>query len=243
MVEEKYQREKEKAKAAVQNVAAVSLTADMWTSINMDAYLAVTCHYLDRNTCLHSALLGAVKFPQAHTAENLAGVMTSLMEEWGITSKITCLVTDGAPNMIACGRDLRLRHAICIAHILNLTVKKALDLTPVLSSIRAKARKLVGYFRSSTTAKVSSLMLFSHLLMYYLFYISACHNNMIYLFVFKGETCSCSGADGETQTKTASGGRNQVEQHISHAPATGGAQGACGGSFGKFRNRHPWGNI
>lgn len=52
MVEEKYRREKEKAKAAVQNVAAVSLTADMWTSINMDAYLAVTCHYIDRNTCL-----------------------------------------------------------------------------------------------------------------------------------------------------------------------------------------------
>ncbi|KAI7793204.1 hypothetical protein IRJ41_008117 [Triplophysa rosa] len=30
---------------------------------------------------------------------------------------------------------------------------KALDQTPVLSDIRAKARRLVGYFRSSTTAK------------------------------------------------------------------------------------------
>lgn len=185
MVEEKYQRDKEKAKAVIQNVAAVSLTADMWTSISMDAYLAVTCHYIDGTTCLQSSLLGAVKFPQAHTADNIASVMKSIMEEWGITSKITCLVTDGASNMIACGRDLRLRHAICIAHILNLNVKKALELTPVLSSIRSKARKLVGYFRSSTTAKVSLLFLFSPTFMYYLFHICACHNNTVYFFVFR----------------------------------------------------------
>ncbi|TWW53204.1 hypothetical protein D4764_0229450 [Takifugu flavidus] len=44
MVERRYVEEKEKAKAALQNVDSVSLTADMWTSINMDAYLAVTCH-------------------------------------------------------------------------------------------------------------------------------------------------------------------------------------------------------
>ncbi|KAK0137855.1 Zinc finger BED domain-containing protein 1 [Merluccius polli] len=55
--------------------------------------------------------------------------------------------------MIACGKALRLRHAICVAHTLNLIVKKSLDLTPVLSAIRTKARRLVGYFRSSTTAK------------------------------------------------------------------------------------------
>ncbi|KAG7524007.1 zinc finger BED domain-containing protein 4-like [Solea senegalensis] len=29
-----------------EKVAAVSLTSDMWTSINMDAYLAVTCHFV-----------------------------------------------------------------------------------------------------------------------------------------------------------------------------------------------------
>ncbi|XP_076866846.1 E3 SUMO-protein ligase ZBED1-like isoform X1 [Brachyhypopomus gauderio] len=128
MAEAKYQQEKEKAKAEVLKVPAVSLTADMWTSLNMDAYL---------------------KFPQAHTAENLACVKSSLMEEWGIKSKVTCLVTDGAS---ACGKNLKLRHAVCIAHTLNLVVKKALELTPVLSTIRTKARKLVGYFRSSTTA-------------------------------------------------------------------------------------------
>lgn len=138
----------------------------------MDAYLALTCHYIDSSTTLRSTVLGVVYFPDKHTAANLATVKTSLMDEWGIGAKVTCLVTDGAANMLACGRTLRLRHAICVAHTLNLIVKKCLDLTPVLSAIRTKARKLVGYFRSSTSAKVGSLTIFSYLLMYYLFIIA-----------------------------------------------------------------------
>ncbi|KAK7910500.1 hypothetical protein WMY93_015184 [Mugilogobius chulae] len=149
MVEARYMSEKEKVKAKVEKVAAVSLTSDMWTSINMDAYLAVTCHFVEEKVGLSSVLLGVQEFPQSHTAENIACVKASLMEEWGITNKVTCMVTDGAPNMIACVRELKLRHHLCIAHTLNLIVKK----NPVLSGIRAKARKLVGYFRSSTTAK------------------------------------------------------------------------------------------
>ncbi|XP_034398563.1 zinc finger BED domain-containing protein 1-like [Cyclopterus lumpus] len=46
MVEAKYELAKEKAKAKMETVVAVSLTSDMWTSINMDAYLAVTCHFV-----------------------------------------------------------------------------------------------------------------------------------------------------------------------------------------------------
>ncbi|KAJ0002710.1 hypothetical protein NQD34_007859 [Periophthalmus magnuspinnatus] len=78
---------------------------------------------------------------------------TSLMEDWGIKEKVNCLVTDGAQNMIACGRELQMRHTICIAHSLNLVVKKAIDQTEGLAEIREKARKIVGYFRSSTLAK------------------------------------------------------------------------------------------
>ncbi|XP_034414883.1 zinc finger BED domain-containing protein 1-like isoform X1 [Cyclopterus lumpus] len=37
MVEAKYELAKEKAKAKMETVVAVSLTSDMWTSINMDA--------------------------------------------------------------------------------------------------------------------------------------------------------------------------------------------------------------
>jgi len=45
MVDLKYKEAKEKAREQLQNVQAISLTSDMWTSLHMDAYLAVplTC--------------------------------------------------------------------------------------------------------------------------------------------------------------------------------------------------------
>lgn len=46
MVDERFKATKEKALALVSKAPAVSLTADMWTSMNMDAYLAVTCHFI-----------------------------------------------------------------------------------------------------------------------------------------------------------------------------------------------------
>ena len=157
MVEARYEEMKEKAKASIDKAAAVSLTSDMWTSINTEAYLAVTCHYINDSSTLNTVVLGVQHFPKAHTAANIAEVKTSLMREWDITDKVTCLVTDGAANMGACARELRLKHAICIVHTLNLMVKKALEQTPEISDIRGKSHKIVGYFRSSTTEKVSSV--------------------------------------------------------------------------------------
>lgn len=82
MVEAKYAESKEKAKAEVKQMAGVSLTCDMWTSINMDAYLAATCHFGGNNTCLNSVLLGVVQFPQTRTAEHLARIKASLPQSF-----------------------------------------------------------------------------------------------------------------------------------------------------------------
>ena len=135
MVEQKFQMAKKEAKTRVEEDAAVSLTADMWTSVHMDAYLAVTCHFINGSNTLITVLLGVQKCPQAHTAVNLAAAKASIMEEWGITSKVTCVVTDAAANMIACTREMKVKHAICIAHAINLMVKKLL--TRLLGSQRS----------------------------------------------------------------------------------------------------------
>ncbi|XP_056442541.1 E3 SUMO-protein ligase ZBED1-like isoform X2 [Gadus chalcogrammus] len=153
MVFRKYEEEKTKAKAAMQKVQAVSLTSDMWTSINMEAYLAVTCHYVDDTSKLATVLLGVRPFPETHTAVNISAAMRSLMEEWDIESKVASIVTDAGANMIACVGMLNLRHALCFAHTLNLVVKKSIDATPGLEDIRTRARKVVTFFRTSTTAK------------------------------------------------------------------------------------------
>ena len=149
MVEVRYKEEKKKAQDLIKTVKAVSLTSDMWTSLHMDAYLAITCHFVDDSDKLQSILLSVGNFPERHTAANIAALKTAVMEEWDIKSKVVCLVTDGAANMLACANILEVRHSHCIAHALNLVVKKAIDLTPGLEDIRGKARKIAGHFRTS----------------------------------------------------------------------------------------------
>ena len=94
-----------------------------------------------------------MKFPESHTAVNLAAVKHAIMEEWGIRSKVACMVTDGAANIVACVNSLQIRHSHCIAHALNLVVKKALEQTEGLGELRGKARRIATYFRTSTLAR------------------------------------------------------------------------------------------
>lgn len=153
MVEAKYEEEKEKAKAELQGVETVSLTSDMWTSINMDAYLAVTCHFINKKDQLSMLLLGTKPFPRTHTAAHIAEEIASLMADWGLVNRVRCIVTDSASNMNATANNLNLRQNKCIAHCLNLVVKNSIEATPGLDEIRSVSRRIVTYFRTSTTAR------------------------------------------------------------------------------------------
>ncbi len=124
MVEARYTVTKEKAMAEIKQTSAVSLTTDMWTSVNMDAYLGVTCHYVSDSLDLVTVLLGVQYFPLTHTAANIADTIANLMTEWGITEKVRGMVTDGAHNIVASVNQLNIRHIYCFAHMLNLIVKK-----------------------------------------------------------------------------------------------------------------------
>lgn len=122
--------------------------------MNMEAYLAVTGLYVDKERhILHSSVLGVQHFPQKHTAENTGTVKRSLMEEWGTVGKVGCLVTDAAANVISCARMLQIRHTICIAHSMNLIERKPCDHIPTITEIHNKTRQMVTHFRPSVTAK------------------------------------------------------------------------------------------
>lgn len=74
MVSEQYEAETQKVKEKLHSTNAISLTADMWTSINMEAYLAVTGHFFDSEYKMCTTVLGVKYFPKSHTAENIAEV-------------------------------------------------------------------------------------------------------------------------------------------------------------------------
>lgn len=61
---------------------SVSFTTDFWSASNGDAFLSLTCHFIDANFVLMSFLLGNLKFillfkdsinaEESHTAEYCA---------------------------------------------------------------------------------------------------------------------------------------------------------------------------
>ncbi|KAJ8353166.1 hypothetical protein SKAU_G00207330 [Synaphobranchus kaupii] len=124
MVEKRYDEAKEKAMAEVQDAEYVSLTADMWTSINIDSYLEVTCHYITKERKLATVLLGVTRFPQSHTAVNI--------KEAQRVCHIRCFAH--TLNLV-------------VKKALDQTP------TPELQYIRLRAKSVVTLFRTSCKAK------------------------------------------------------------------------------------------
>lgn len=59
--------------------AQEAVAVDMWTSVNSEAYLALTCH---ANMQLCTYALGVQHLPQSHAADSLAQVKRGTMEDW-----------------------------------------------------------------------------------------------------------------------------------------------------------------
>lgn len=55
----------------------------MWTSINTDACLAVTGHYISESK-FSTVVVGVLNFPETHTAEHIKEAKAALLESWGI---------------------------------------------------------------------------------------------------------------------------------------------------------------
>lgn len=118
--------------------AAVRQTSDVWVSINVDAYLVVTCHFcgLENQSQFSSVGNGDVP-PIPHFRQyRVACEGASLMEEWRLTNN---MVTD--PNT-ACVRELKLRNFDCT---------EAACTAPLC--LLASRPKHGSYYRSSTTSK------------------------------------------------------------------------------------------
>lgn len=49
----------------------VFLCTDGWTSSANQSYIAVTAHYIDKNTQMQSLQLGCIQYNEKHTSANL----------------------------------------------------------------------------------------------------------------------------------------------------------------------------
>ena len=138
-----------KVKATLDVATAVCLTADGWTSVNNNSFLAITAHFLDEETNMCSKLLGCVEFNEKHTAANLADKLHETAREWKIDYKIVGIVTDNAANIVLAVQLLKWRHIPCYAHTLNLIVQTSIK---VIKSEIEKVKSIVQYFKHSAHA-------------------------------------------------------------------------------------------
>jgi hypothetical protein len=72
-----------KVKATLDVATADCLTADGWTSVNNNSFLAITAHFLDEETNMCSKLVGCVEFNEKHTAANLADMLHEVQQDNG----------------------------------------------------------------------------------------------------------------------------------------------------------------
>jgi hypothetical protein len=131
----------------------------MWTStINREAFLGLTIHYIDNDWKLQNFLLDIIPFTVSHTGTNIAHEIIRVLDEFNISNKIIALTTDNESAMLVCGKEIAsaldlefssmaFSHYRCAAHVLNLGVKKGLKLVddPI-----NKVRKMMKTIKNST---------------------------------------------------------------------------------------------
>ncbi|OAQ60845.1 transposase-like protein [Purpureocillium lilacinum] len=112
----------------------IHLSADAWTSEEGTNYLAVVAHFLDEKYSLRTALLDLPPLRGPHSGENIAKVLSAVIEYYGIAAAIGFFMMDNASSNDTCIRELAKRYSAvdhqsrlrCVGHMLNLIVKALL---------------------------------------------------------------------------------------------------------------------
>ncbi|KAI0510486.1 hypothetical protein KFK09_011088 [Dendrobium nobile] len=142
----------------------VSITSDLWTSINTDGFICLTVHYIDNEWHLHKKIISFSFMPPPHDGIALCEKLQSLFLEWKIESKLFSVTLDNASANNVCvdylRNQLNLRRALlcegqffhirCTAHIVNLIVQEGMKEIDVSIS---KIRESIKYVKGSQARK------------------------------------------------------------------------------------------
>lgn len=157
-LEKAYQHTLEDLKKNLQGRSSkITLTTDAWTSIATEAYLGMTCHYINDNWEMVSFVLCTKPLEDRHTAENIARWIEEVAEkfDFSLRDDVQAIVHDNAANVVKALRILEERHGIaslrCAGHTTQLIVNHALK-DPRINKALGAARSLVGFFHSSDVA-------------------------------------------------------------------------------------------
>ncbi|XP_021979937.1 zinc finger BED domain-containing protein RICESLEEPER 2-like [Helianthus annuus] len=133
----------------------VSITTDMWTSVQNIHYMVVTCHFVDSDFQRHKYILNFVDISPPYTGVHIYDCLFKCLKEWNIETKVASLTVDNVrtndvvakkfmenmniQNKLAI--DGQLFHVQCCAHILNLLVQDALlEIKDIIHNVRESVK-------------------------------------------------------------------------------------------------------
>ena len=131
-IEDLYKNAKPSLISDLSKVTHIALTFDMWTSCRMQSFLGITVHYVSPNNAkLATALLAVKEVGEAHTGQNIASWLKTVIKDYDLSSnQIVACVTDNGSNMVSAMQLLTTEfgwvHFRCAAHTLQLCVHDCL---------------------------------------------------------------------------------------------------------------------
>ncbi|KAL7584678.1 zinc finger BED domain-containing protein RICESLEEPER 2-like [Lactuca sativa] len=94
-----FNREKIRLKKLLElNPGRISLTFDLWSSINTDGFLCATCHFIDEEWKLQKRILSFQYMPPPHSGICLTETISTLLTDWGIDKKLFTITLDNASS-------------------------------------------------------------------------------------------------------------------------------------------------
>ncbi|KAG7407990.1 putative AC transposase [Fusarium oxysporum f. sp. raphani] len=131
-----FYRDQIKDKLAIAS-SPIHISTDLWTSPHRHALLAVCAQWVDQDYQLQKALLGLPECRGSHSGERQADLIMSILETFGIMSKLGYHTGDNATSNNTClesiarrlkenlniDYDPKKRRIRCIGHIINLSLQ------------------------------------------------------------------------------------------------------------------------
>ncbi|XP_022003077.1 zinc finger BED domain-containing protein RICESLEEPER 2-like [Helianthus annuus] len=136
-------------------VSRVSITTDMWTSVQNIHYMVVTCRFVDSDFQLRKCILNFVDISPPYTGLGIYDCLFKCLKEWKVEKKVATLIVDNAKtnDVVAkklmenlnlqskLGIDGKLFHVRCCAHILNLLVQDGLtEIKDIIHNVRESVK-------------------------------------------------------------------------------------------------------
>ena len=100
-----------------------SCTSDLWSSRTMEAFLALTIHYLTDDFVMKKFVLKVDPVVGKHTADFIRQIMEDAFEEWNLdVHHLSMMIRDSGSNMVRACEDWEIPHFSCVGHSLHLVV-------------------------------------------------------------------------------------------------------------------------